>query len=490
MNKNILYIASVLLGGIVVSCENRDAVTAALPFAPGSISFVVEDYVSEDGSRSDINSSGQFSWTSGDTLGIFPESGYQTAFPISEGTGTSSALFDGGQWALRPSTRYAAYFPFMHPMDQVRKEAIPVNYVGQRQDGNNSTAHLAKYDYIATSFTEVSQSGNTLFQLKHLGEIARFQLTMPKADDYRKLILSTTDLVFTTEGSFCLSDNDPAINAVTSSYSVSMDMDHISTTDEGQSITLYMILAPVNLQSLTLNVYVMGSSDIYSATIEGKNMLAGKAYSYTSNCVADDSSDTHEYVDLGLPSGTLWATCNLGASYPEEYGDYYAWGEITPQSSMQYSWSSYKWCNGTYTSLTKYCDDSAYGVEDNRLRLESADDAATYNWGPAWQVPTLTQLQELYNSSYTTTSGYELNGVYGRMITSKSNGNSIFLPAAGYAADGACRDVRSYGFYMSSDIHTTYSYYGCYLYFYSKGIDWGYSGRNIGRSVRPVRSAR
>ena len=104
---------------------------------------------------------------------------------------------------------------------------------------------------------------------------------------------------------------------------------------------------------------------------------------------AGDTAETHEWVDLGLPSGTLWATCNVGANSPEEYGDYFAWGETTTKSS--YSWSTYKYCKGSSSTMTKYCTSSYYGTVDNKTELEPSDDAATANWGSEWQMPSLEQ---------------------------------------------------------------------------------------------------
>ena len=104
----------------------------------------------------------------------------------------------------------------------------------------------------------------------------------------------------------------------------------------------------------------------------------------------DDTLDGHAYVDLGLPSGTLWATCNVGASSPEEYGDYFAWGETEPKND--YNWSTYKYCKGSSTTMTKYCTSSSYGTVDNKTELEPSDDAATVNWGSNWQMPSLEQL--------------------------------------------------------------------------------------------------
>ena len=94
----------------------------------------------------------------------------------------------------------------------------------------------------------------------------------------------------------------------------------------------------------------------------------------------------YEWVDLGLPSGTLWATCNVGANSPEEYGDYFAWGET--QTKNVYNWGVYRLCGGSQNTMKKYCTNSSYGMVDNLTALESEDDAATVNWGSEWQTPT------------------------------------------------------------------------------------------------------
>ena len=198
-----------------------------------------------------------------------------------------------------------------------------------------------------------------------------------------------------------------------------------------------------------------------------------------------DVDPGYEYVDLGLPSGTLWATCNVGANSPEEYGDYFAWGETEPKND--YSWSTYKYSKGSKTTLTKYCSMSSYGTVDNKEVLEPSDDAATVNWGSNWQIPSTEQLRELYNINYTTTTWTTLNGKYGRKITSKSNGNSIFLPAAGYCSGTSLNDAGSFGYYWSPRKNSIYSYEAYYLDFDSSYIDDSKDYRYYGRSVRPVR---
>ena len=201
----------------------------------------------------------------------------------------------------------------------------------------------------------------------------------------------------------------------------------------------------------------------------------------------DGRDDSHEWIDLDLPSGTLWATCNIGASSSEEYGDYFAWGETTPKTD--YSWSTYKYSQGSGTTMIKYCTDSNYGMVDNRTELDPADDAATAIWGNNWQMPSLAQCQELCSSDYTTTTWTTRKGVYGRIITSKTNGNSIFLPAAGSRDKSGFHDVAGKGSnYWSRSLFTERSDLACGFGFYvSEVMGWGAPYRFYGSSVRPVR---
>lgn len=199
-----------------------------------------------------------------------------------------------------------------------------------------------------------------------------------------------------------------------------------------------------------------------------------------------DPTNGYEYVDLGLPSGTKWATMNVGAESPEDYGDYFAWGETEPKET--YYWSTYKWCNGSSDTQTKYCTSSSHGTVDNKTILDLSDDAAYVNWGSSWRMPTKAEYDELINTSYTTWIWTTQNGVKGYKVTSKINGNSIFLPAAGYREDSSLYVAGSYGFYWSSSLNTYDSYYAYYLSFDSSGVrSTSYGGyRSYGLSVRPV----
>ena len=223
-----------------------------------------------------------------------------------------------------------------------------------------------------------------------------------------------------------------------------------------------------------------------------KLLLALVAIATTANA-QENMVDGHEYVDLGLPSGTLWASCNVGATKPEEYGLYFAWGETVGYTSdtsdgHSFNWGNYKWCAGAYDKQTKYCTKSDYGnngFTDNKTELDLEDDAAYVNWGSNWCMPSFDQIKELLdNCNWEWTA---LNGVYGRKAMSKKNGNSIFLPAAGWREYTSLSGAGSHGDYWSRSLNADYSSYAYGLFFRSGDVDWGYDSRYYGLSVRPVR---
>ena len=195
--------------------------------------------------------------------------------------------------------------------------------------------------------------------------------------------------------------------------------------------------------------------------------------------------DSHEWVDLGLPSGTLWATCNVGASSPEEYGDYFAWGETAPKAV--YNLSTYKWCNGSYNTLTKYCTSSFYGDNgfvDNKTELDPEDDAAYVNWGENWRMPTCDQQTELRTKcTWTWTTQ---NGVNGRLVTGP-NGNTLFLPAAGGRYDSSLDPAGSWGDYWSRTLDSVDPYGAYGVGFESGEVNWYSYYRGSGVTVRAVR---
>ena len=273
------------------------------------------------------------------------------------------------------------------------------------------------------------------------------------------------------------------------------------------SITLsetYISLQPDETKRLTATVMpadadnpavTWTSSNEAVAEVNSTGRVTANAYgTCTITCAATDGSGVkatcqvmvgssgqqgnHEYVDLGLPSGTKWATCNVGASKPEEYGDYFAWGETTPKST--YDWSTYFDTDNNGSTFKKYYNNGGL------TELQPADDAATANWGSGWKMPSRAQFSELFNSSYTTSERTKLNGVYGLKVTSKSNDNSIFLPAAGVRWNDDLGYAGSYGYFWSSSLHPDRDSGAYLLGFDSGGWSMKYNGRYDGQSVRAV----
>ena len=241
-----------------------------------------------------------------------------------------------------------------------------------------------------------------------------------------------------------------------------------------ETILPYTITQTYNQQTIVVSGYGYGINLQNSDTVE-------------QTFVVPALEDNHEYVDLGLPSGTLWATCNVGASSPEEYGDHFAWGETSPKD--YYDSSTYKWCyydNNGYWQLTKYDYSSFPTIEgDGKTELDPEDDAAYVNWNPYWRMPTSDQIEELVNCcSWQWT---QRNGVNGQLGTGP-NGNTIFLPAAGYRWCESLSNVGSVGRYWSRSL-CSYDTADAYLLnFYSFNV---YNCFNFNRfngfAIRAVR---
>lgn len=164
-----------------------------------------------------------------------------------------------------------------------------------------------------------------------------------------------------------------------------------------------------------------------------------------------------DYVDLGLASGLKWATYNVGATKPTEYGDYFAWGEV--KEKREYTWATYKWCTmksygSDYDEFTKYNTTSYSKFVDKKTVLEEEDDAASVNWDNAWRTPSISEMKELLAAcDWKWVDNFDNSGVAGNLGTSKKNGNTIFFPAAGLRSETKLNGAGSYGVYWTLSLH-------------------------------------
>lgn len=295
---------------------------------------------------------------------------------------------------------------------------------------------------------------------------------------------------------------EPAVVSVTN---VTLNMSSVEIT-EGETASITATISPDNADNKKVH---WTSSDASVATVSNGTVTAVKPGTATITATSDDGGKTAscvvtvtsqtEYVDLGL--SVKWATCNLGATKPEGYGLYYQWGDTKGYGSdtsdgKYFYWNdgagnvTYKWCNGSYDSLTKYNTISSYGTVDNKTVLDMEDDAARDALGGNWRMPTDAEWTELReNCTWTWTSNYNDTGVAGMIVTSKKSGytnKSIFLPAAGFRSSDRLLNAGSFGFFWLSSLYTDFPNNAWLVYFDSDYVYRFSYNRFIGQSVRPV----
>ncbi len=287
---------------------------------------------------------------------------------------------------------------------------------------------------------------------------------------------------------FCADELKQLIDCLFTEYILKNNINAIAALEKQKKVNKIFELAFEKLQKQVEEILAKEKPEegLKSEIIELRNKIK-----VIQTPIQTPSSVEHPVIDLGLPSGRLWAAYNIGSTSPwDENCSYFALGETETKDT--YSWGNYKYCNdGDKTKLTKYCYDEKYGYNgftDNRTKLSDADDAATVNWGSDWRMPTVDDFKELYdNCENWWDADYKEHGVPGRVFKSKKA--EIFFPAVGRkGVEGKTLDAGSSGGYWSSSLHMRPPYFAQYLYFYSDGAipdNWDY--RYLGFPVRAVR---
>ena len=482
MNKFFKTTTTLLALSALVACGEDAGMDESLNLSNGKtferIRITGKDFQIDGATRSSVvidHNGVNFLWAANDTVGIFPNSGSQAEFAMEEGVGMQTATFNGGGWALKHSATYSAYYPYNFYNRDLTK--IPVKYEGQTQDGNAATTHLGAYDYMAASVATPS-NGAVAFNMQHMGALVMLQTNLDEAKTLTNVALKASTSAFTTTGTIDLTAVNPEITAKSTTSTLNIALNDFEVA-KGATATIYFMLSPTNLVGETLEITLSDEQGAYMKfEATGKNFVAGTAYAYTLTNGEKVNTILVNAVDLGLPSGTLWADRNVGADTPEAYGDYFAWGETEPKD--YYDGSTYKWYNG---SLTKYCTDSSYGTVDGKAVLDLEDDAAYVNMGWEWRMPTIEEQQELLNKcTWTWTTQNRFNGY---KVTGP-NGNSIFLPAAGYRYQDYRTLTGSLGYYWSSSLDEGHPNGAYKLRLYPDDYNWSGDYRVYGFSVRAV----
>lgn len=293
MKKRFFWLTeTILFLSAFVACTDKSESTLSSELE--EIVVNADQFIPENGTRAfylSINGV-EFKWAEGDTIGIFPNEGAQAYFPIlTNGEESSSASFTGGGWALKPSSTYAAYYPFIGNF-YIKKNEVPVSYAGQKQTNDSSMEHLSAYDFMAAS-ASTPESGRVNFHLKHLGSFVQLKITMPQGGTLSSVTLSADEAIFVTKGTMDIMAATPTIKAVETSKTLKLDVENVTTTAETPVATLYMMLAPVDFTDKTLSAIVKtidGKSE--TITLTSKNFEAGKAYGVSGTMKNPNSDDT------------------------------------------------------------------------------------------------------------------------------------------------------------------------------------------------------
>ena len=354
-------------------------------------------------------------------------------------------------------------------------------------------------------YNRISNGGNTAGRWRTLSEEEWRYLTFGRNDALNKRGCATIANLY--KGLVILPDDWTLPAGVSFTPNSAFASNKYSYEQWGKMEASGAIFLPAASERIGVNVTNSGNFSYWSSTVStymwGANAYLSVTYTstnYEGNAVrlvqdyveasasASLSETRGEWIDLGLPSGLLWYSVNIGATAPEEYGCYFAWGET--KTKNDYSWTTYSYSNNDGTTLIKYNYDESYGRVDSLTTLMPNDDVATVVLGSGARMPTEEEWQELLDNSsdeWTT-----MNGVYGTKFTSNVNGSSLFLPAAGYRNGTALysEGEEGYGYYWTSSLHMDGATGGSSINLSSYGPSiGGGSNRRAGYTVRAVRSA-
>lgn len=485
--KKHIYLLMLAVLGMITSCGSDDLIESNTEQSKRV--FTAETEMPSD-TRTSLSPERNIYWTEGDHIAIFNKCTMANEYELNAGAGSPNGSFmevttsgDGGFISGTELSHVIAVYP--HGKDYVATNASESSFKIE------NVVIPAEQTYVKNSFSQgsmpmVAVTSTKMLKFKNAGALIKLnvkssiagvglsKITLESRSSTKEVISGKSVITVGNDG------QNPSIKMKDGgSTMITLNCNNVKLS-ESTATPFYIALPAMNFASgFTITLYDDAS---HSMTLNSKASDIKRNQIIVMPTIVFKSSETPivptagKWIDLGLPSGVKWASCNLGANSPEEYGNYYAWGETTTKTD--YSEATYSYCkpNGNggivYEKLGDISGNAKY-------------DAARANWGGTARMPTLTEIKELTNLKNCTWSWTTHNGVNGKLVTSKTNGNSIFLPAAGSRYFSSL-EAGEYGYWSSTpnedNDDNAYS-----LYFYADGYDWYYSNyRYGGRPVRPV----
>ncbi len=483
MKRIALYLG--IVAALVASCSIQEENFVA-PQKDDVVFYASFEQPTEVGTRVYANEKLYLRWTADDRVSIFNKITYNQQYKFLGETGDNSGGFnrvDAAEFVTgNPIPHVVSVYPYQEATKITEEEVLTLTLSAEQHYAENT------FGLGANTMVSVSSDNVLLYKnvggylvIKLYGEGVSVSSITLKGNNSEKLAGKATVTMPV--------DGDPSVEMAaeaTTEITLICETPVQLGANAEESTEFWFVVPPVTLdKGFTVSITktsgsVFEKSTSKSVTIERNHRSKMSPIEVEGgNPVTPSVPDA---VDLGL--SVKWASFNLGATKPEEYGDYYAWGETGPKED--YAWSTYKWCNGSAMTLTKYCTNSEYGYNgftDGKTVLDPEDDAAHVNLGGNWRMPTDAEWAELRENC--TWSWTTQNGVNGYLVTGP-NGNSIFLPAAGYRSNTNLSGAGSYGSFWSSSLNTVRPYFARFVDFRSDSVGWGSSYRYFGPSVRPV----
>ena len=293
------YVSAVLLTASFASCSDEmQELAGEQSQALKQIVMTTQDFHPEAGSRTIYqvaDGAVTCTWAENDTVGVFPDKGAQAYFPMASGAGTKNASFDGEGWALKDGRTYGAYYPCIGEF-YLDRNAVPVSYIGQKQVGNGSMAHLGNYDYMVATPT-APEFGSAQFMFKHLSALVQLKITVPQPATFTSVKLVTDTEAFAVEGKVDVMAKAPVITPSAPATEVVLNLQDVATTQENEVVTFYFMLPPADLSGKTLKAVLASDKGDVEVELESKNFKAGTAYALSGTWEIESPTGDGSYKD-------------------------------------------------------------------------------------------------------------------------------------------------------------------------------------------------